>query len=284
MNYRISVIIPTYNRAQTLSRAIDSVLEQTYPVFEIILVDDASQDGTAALVNKNYSSVHYLAHSTNRGVSAARNTGLAYASAEWIALLDSDDAWLPEKLENQVAQLQKNPTHQICHTDEIWIRNGRRVNPKNKHRKQGGRLFEPSLALCLISPSSVLMHQSVFSQIGLFDPTMPACEDYDYWLRMCSRYDVLYVDKPLIVKYGGHSDQLSRKFWGMDRMRIRAIRKVIEQGNLSIVEYQAALNMLLIKCELLLNGARKRGKKTTVCYYLTLRDDCRRKLEQQAAR
>ncbi len=100
----------------------------------------------------------------------------------------------------------------VCHTDEIWIRNGRRVNARKKHGKKGGWIFQHCLPLCAMSPSSIMIHRDVFTALGGFDERLPACEDYDLWLRITARYPVLFTRQPLIEKYGGHDDQLSRKY------------------------------------------------------------------------
>lgn len=262
----ISVIIPTYNRAHTLVRALDSVLTQTRPADEIIVVDDGSDDGTAELVTRDYPTVK-LIEQQNRGVSAARNGGIEKTCGEWVALLDSDDEWLPQKLEKQLALLAQQPSHKLIHSDEIWIRNGMRVNQMKKHAKKGGWIFQHCLPLCAISPSAVMIHRSLFDEVGLFDETLPACEDYDLWLRITSRYPVLYCDRPLIKKYGGHDDQLSNQYWGMDRFRVRALIQILESGKLNDEDYQAAYKVLMAKIEVLLKGARKRGNRKVVGQY-----------------
>ena len=179
---RISVVIPTYNRSHTIMRAINSVLSQTYPAFEIIVVDDGSTDGTKELLQahgfckKGTKELEkkYLIQE-NGGVSSARNLGIKNAKGDFIAFLDSDDAWSEKKLERQLVVLKQNLFKQrIIHTDEIWIRNGVRVNQHKKHEKPGGNIFEKCLALCCISPSSAMLHRSLFNEYGYFDETMPA--------------------------------------------------------------------------------------------------------------
>ena len=224
--HSIAVVIPTYNRLHTLKRAIQSVLSQQRPPDEIIVVDDGSTDGTQTWLSTLDSGIRVITQQ-NRGVSAARNVGIAAARSQWLALLDSDDEWLPAKLERQLQSVDSST--QLCHTDEIWIRNGVRVNPHKKHKKRGGFIFSYCLPMCAISPSSVLMRKSLFDAVGLFDESLPACEDYDLWLRICSQYPVVYVDEPLLKKYGGHDDQLSRKHWGMDRFRVKALQKLIDE-------------------------------------------------------
>jgi len=256
---KISVIIPSYNRAHTLARALDSVLAQRYAAQQIIVVDDASVDDTSALLNA-YSTVDRVCHSRNKGVSAARNTGLAQAQHPWIAFLDSDDAWLPDKLLRQHQAWLREPDMCLFHTDEIWIRNGRRVNAMNKHAKPDGRVYQASLALCCVSPSSVLLHRSVLDSVGLFDENLPACEDYDLWLRLFNRYPIRLVDQALLEKYGGHADQLSHKYWGMDRFRILSLMKMLDSGLLDEQDTEATRAMLLKKCRVMINGAGKREK------------------------
>ena len=265
----VSVVIPTYNRAALLGRAVTSVERQTLRPLEIIIVDDGSTDDTRQLVERAFPKCHYL-HQPNRGVSSARNLGIKTSRGEWIALLDSDDEWLPEKLANQLKLLTGLPDHPLCHTGEIWVRKGRRVNAMKKHAKSGGWIFFNCLPLCVISPSSVLIRRSLFDEIGLFDETLPACEDYDLWLRICSRHPVAYLETPQIVKYGGHTDQLSQKFWGMDRFRIRALEKIINSGAISGENLTLAASMLAHKAGILAKGAGKRGKSEEAESYLKL--------------
>jgi glycosyltransferase involved in cell wall biosynthesis len=267
----ITVIIPTYNRAHLLPRAIKSVLNQTIPAHEIIIVDDGSSDNTAELMAQQFSQCRYI-QQPNMGVSAARNRGIEAATGEWLAFLDSDDEWLPGKLQSQVVLLQKHPEIRICHTEEIWIRNGKRVNQMKKHAKSGGHIFQNCLPLCVISPSSVMIHRSLPAEVGAFDEELPACEDYDLWLRICANNPVAFVQQPQINKYGGHDDQLSQKHWGMDRFRIQALEKIIQSGCLNHNDKIAAQNTLIYKTEILAQGALKRGKKSDAEHYLEIKD------------
>ncbi|HHZ79795.1 MAG TPA: glycosyltransferase family 2 protein [Candidatus Marinimicrobia bacterium] len=255
----MSAIIPTFNRAHLLPRAVDSILSQTLPPHSVIIVDDGSTDGTEKLIKKNYPEIKYLKQD-NLGVSAARNAGITATSCEWLAFLDSDDEWLPEKLARQMEVLNLAPAMKICHSDEIWIRNGKRVNPLKKHSKSGGWMFKKALPICCISPSSAMIHRSVFDNVGLFEESLPACEDYDLWLRVTSSYPVLYISEKLVVKHGGHQNQLSEKYWGMDRFRIQALENIILSGNLSDENLNDAKQMLQEKTKIFSNGARKRGR------------------------
>lgn len=268
----VSAVIPTFNRGHCLLRAINSVLAQTTPVDEIIVVDDGSDDKTYDLLVKSelldmrgqLPNIRYL-YQENKGVSAARNLGIKEAENEYIALLDSDDAWAETKIERQALKLEKkNFSCRITHTEEIWLKDGQRINPKKKHKKSGGFIFEKCLPLCCISPSSVLLHRTLFNDYGFFDEKLPACEDYDMWLRLCAFEEVLFVEEALTIKYGGHSDQLSRAFWGMDRFRVQALEKLINSGKLSKTQRSQALEMLVKKIEILLLGAKKREKKEMI--------------------
>ncbi len=264
---RVAAIIPTRDRAVLTARAVASVLAQTRPPDELVVVDDGSVDGTAehlrGAVPQGGASEGMPAIEVIRlaglGVSAARNRGIHATRSEWLAFLDSDDEWLPEKLEAQLAALAAAPGNLICHCDEIWIRNGRRVNPRRRHAKRGGFIFRHCLPLCVISPSAAIVHRSLFERVGLFDESLPACEDYDLWLRICARHPVLYVDRPLVRKTGGHADQLSRTP-ALDRYRIRALDKILASGELGGEDRRAAIATLEHKIEIYAGGAKKRGR------------------------
>lgn len=271
MHESVAVIIPTFNRKHSLGRALDSVYAQSVMPAEICVVDDGSNDGTDEFLRRNYPEVHYI-FQANQGVSAARNRGVRSTSSHWLAFLDSDDEWLPPKLELQLTALASDPGYRLVHCDEIWIRCGVRVNPMRKHEKSGGQLFERCLPLCAISPSAVMMERSLLLELGGFDESLPACEDYDLWLKICSRYPVLYIDKALLNKYGGHEDQLSRQHWGMDRFRVKALDNILKSKVLNSEQYRAAKAMLIKKSEILKNGANKRRNKESEMFYQQLID------------
>lgn len=267
-NPLVSVIIPTHNRGWIVKEAIDSVLAQDFTDFELIVVDDGSTDDTPDILNL-YKEKIISVRQENKGVSGARNKGIALATGRWIAFLDSDDLWMPKKLSAQIDFFQSRPDALICQTEEIWIRNGIRVNPKKRHQKYSGMIFERSLERCLVSPSAVMIDRNLFETVGLFDESLPTCEDYDLWLRISSRHPVFLIDTPLIVKRGGHCDQLSRAP-GQDRYRIRALKKIIESNILSDSQHQAALKILNEKCDIYASGCLKRGRKDEALYYRTL--------------
>ena len=267
--FGIAVIIPSWNRAHLITNALDSVLAQSCLPDEIIVVDDGSTDNTRDIIQTGYPMVKLISQE-NKGVSAARNTGITSTTHEWIALLDSDDKWQPQKLEKQCQQLAMHPDYLICHTNETWIRRGRYVNQMKKHQKKGGHIFQHCLPLCAISPSSVMIHRRIFNDVGLFDETLPACEDYDLWLRITARYPVLYLEEELITKYGGHDDQLSRQYWGMDRYRIYSLAKIIADHKLDIEDKNVAIKIMLKKIRIYLAGAKKYNNTEHVHYFNTL--------------
>ncbi|MDZ7288429.1 MAG: glycosyltransferase [candidate division KSB1 bacterium] len=267
----ISVIIPTFNRATFLREAIDSVLAQTEQDFELIVVDDGSTDQTRELIAEYGGRVRYL-YQSNRGVSAARNLGIRHATGKLIAFLDSDDLWLPKKLARQVKWLAAHPSTMLCHTDEIWIRRGVRVNQKKIHAKSGGWIYPMCLPRCIISPSSVVMRRELFDVVGVFDEQLPVCEDYDLWLRVTPRLEVGFIPEPLIIKRGGHSDQLSHREWGNDRYRVMALIKIYESGILDEFARQLTAEMIVTKCTILENGFWKRQKAGEAMYYKALKE------------
>ena len=258
---KISVVIPTYNRIALVERAIDSVLRQSIKPFDIIVVDDGSDDGTSEMIQKKYRSIN-LVQQQNSGVSAARNNGIKHAKGDWISLLDSDDEWTGKKLENQVDRLIKNPDYHFCHTNEIWIRNGVRVNQKKRHQKYGGYIFDKCLDICRISPSSTLFKKNILEHVGWFDTHLPVCEDYDLWLRITADYKILFVDEPLIIKYGGHTDQLSQSVEGIELFRIKSLENLLANTELSPQKRNLAITMIIKKLNIYLNGLVKRKKQT----------------------
>ena len=266
-DYKVSVIIPTLNRINTLQRAIDSVIAQSFKSIEIIVVDNGSSDGSVNMLKKNYPTVK-LIHEHKSGVSASRNKGIMYAKNTWIAFLDSDDAWDQKKLEKQINLLHNShDKYRLIHTNEIWIRNGKKINQMKKHQKFGGYIFNECLALCCISPSSVLIDRSIFDDMGLFNENLPVCEDYDMWLRICSKEAVLFIDEKLTFKYGGHKDQLSKSYWGMDRFRVNSIENLILNYDLNTDQKNKSMATLIKKLKIIINGAKKRNNSSVISEY-----------------
>ena len=264
----VSVIIPTYNRAALVAEALASVQAQTYRDFEIVVVDDGGTDSTWEALSA-CREIRVLRHPHRRGVSAARNTGIEASRGQWLAFLDSDDLWLPDKLARQISWLEGQPESLICQTDETWVRRGVRVNKPLSHRKVAGRIFLPSLARCMISPSAVMVHRRLFQDHGAFDETLPAAEDYDLWLRLTWRYEVGLVDAPLVIKRGGHPDQLSAQ-WGLDRFRLRALVKLLAEPDLPEPYARAARRTLAARSAIYAQGCDKRGRQKEAAWYQSL--------------
>jgi len=261
----VSVIIPTFNRWPLVGAAVESVLGQSYADFEIIVVDDGSTDNTAQQLSQFGSRMRLLTQ-PHLGVSVARNLAVRHARGCYLAFLDSDDLWLPKKLAVQTAFMEQNPAVRICQTDEVWIRNGVRVNPRAKHRKPSGDIFLPSLERCLVSPSAVMLTRELFERVGGFDENLPMCEDYDLWLRVAVDQPVPLIEDKLVIKRGGHADQLSRSTWGMDRYRMLALQKLL-RSSLDGVKRDAAIEVLRRKVKVLASGALKRAKVTEAAAY-----------------
>jgi glycosyltransferase involved in cell wall biosynthesis len=266
----VSVVIPTYNRASMLLTAIRSVLDQTLDALELIVVDDGSTDGTEEAVNTLADPRLRFLRQENRGVAAARNAGIRLSRSGLVAFLDSDDAWSRKKLEKQVRWMDDHPDCLLVHTDEKWYRRGEHLNPMEKHRKHDGDIFLQSLSLCAMGPSTVAVRKSAFDLIGLFDEALPVCEDYDFFLRFAARFPVCYIDERLVTKQGGHADQLSRKYFGMDRFRIAALAKLLRDPDLPPHRRLPALEELRRKCYIYSRGCRKHGKPEESMFYLQL--------------
>jgi len=278
----VSVIIPTYNRCAMLLEAIDSVLAQSAHAFELIVIDDGSTDGTAAALARIANQpaarrgialiVNRVDH---RGPAAARNRGVALARAPLIAFLDSDDLWSPAKLELELAFMRDNPGCAIAQTSEIWIRNGRRVNPAIRHRKRAGDIFIDSLRTCLIGMSSVMMRTDLFRTCGGFDELMTAAEDYDLWLRVLIDHEAGLLDEPLVTRRGGHPDQLSAKTPALDRFRILALAKLLADDRLSPTRRTSVVEVLAEKSCIYARGLRRRGRIDEARLYEWVADQAR---------
>jgi len=263
----VSVIIPTFNRAYCVAESIRSVLAQGE--LELIVVNDGSKDTTVKELAR-FPTIQVINLTGNHGVSYARNKGLERARGSLICFLDSDDLWKEGKLKAQVQWMQLHPECMAVYTDEIWIRNGVRVNQMKKHQKYSGDIFRQSLPLCIVSPSSVLLRKSVLDEVGGFDELMPVCEDYDLWLRIAARYPFKFLREKLILKRGGHKDQLSRKYWGMDRWRVYALDKLLRGDDLNMQQREWVTEMLINKSSILIQGFEKRGKTEEARVYKNL--------------
>jgi glycosyltransferase involved in cell wall biosynthesis len=268
MIINVSVIIPTYNRVKFLPACINSVLKQSIPVEEIIVVDNNSSDGTVNYIRDKFKMVRVLIE-RNKGVSFARNLGILNSKNNWVAFLDSDDEWMPDKIQKQIELIKRlNYKVNFIHTNEKWVRNNIILNQKKKHAKKGGYIFQDCLDICKISPSSTLIKKSLFDQYGLFNTKFKVCEDYELWLRFTSKIEIGYINEVLIKKNGGHNDQLSKKYWGIDRYRIKALEKLIVTNNLTIEYKVMAVKKLIEKINILILGAINRKNKRILKMYI----------------
>jgi len=275
---QVSVIIPTYNRAQRLGKAIDSVLAQSHQDFELIVVDDGSEDNTDELIENYNSDIVYI-RQENSGAAAARNRGIEKARYNLLAFLDSDDWFAENKLKTQIQAMNRNPSCLISHTNEIWYRNGQILNQKLKHRKSSGDIFAQSLELCAVGMSTIMIHKEIFDRYGFFDEGYPCCEDYEFWLRISAEEKFLLVEEPLTSKDGGRDDQLSVIYrTGMDKFRIKAIMKTLASGMLTEEQSGIARRELERKCRIYGTGCIKHGRAEEGRYFLNLPETVGRKL------
>jgi glycosyltransferase involved in cell wall biosynthesis len=286
----VSVIIPTYNRRAMVREAVASVLAQREVDCELIVIDDGSSDGTAeelaliaALDAPAAGVAMSMQYQPNRGVSAARNTGVRAARADLVAFLDSDDLWAPDKLKHQVSFMRNNPACQIAQTGELWMRGGRRVNPSRRHQKRSGNIFRDSLRTCLISPSAVIMRTALFRAMGGFDESLIAAEDYDLWLRISRDYPVGLIDKALVIRRAGHQGQLSAEVPALDRFRIMTLLKLLASPTSPTEppacahEYRRAIcEVLTEKCRIYAKGLSRRGQASIADAVLQLARDAER--------
>jgi glycosyltransferase involved in cell wall biosynthesis len=272
----VAVVIPTYNRRAMVCEAVKSVLAQRNAKFELIVVDDGSTDGTweeltqiAAVANDHAQwEMMRIERTPNRGPATARNTGVAIAAAPFVALLDSDDLWLPHKLNRQIAFMRDHPEYAISQTEEIWMRNGRQVNPGARHRKRAGDLFADSLLTCLISPSAVIMRTDLLREAGGFDEDLAAAEDYDLWLRLLTDHKVGLVDEQLVIRRAGHPGQLSATVPALDRFRILALLKLLAREDFAPERRIKVCEVLSEKCSIYAKGLKRRARADETRFFL----------------
>lgn len=281
----ISVIIPTYNRAESLERALDSVVRQTLSCDEIIVIDDGSTDETNGITERFSENckipVKYF-FQNNQGPASARNNGIRRAQFEYIAFLDSDDHWKKNKLQLQYSKLVENPDMFISHTKEQWFRRGIHLNQKKIHQPGKGDIFKHCLQLCAVGMSTVMVKAELFYQVGFFNEKLRCCEDYDLWLRTSCSYPFLLIDTALTVKEGGRDDQVSYQYRiGMDKLRISAIVDLLRNNNLSSKQLGWTLEELQRKCHVYGKGCIKHGRPEEGARYVKVSLWAARCIEQQ---
>lgn len=266
MQALISVIIPAFNRPAMLERAVRSVLEQKYNHFELIVVDDGSEEDLSVVRELVQNAGHRFLTRSHGGVAAARNTGIKLSAGDWICLLDSDDFWYENKLKQQLEFHQEHSQFLISQTLEDWYRQDRFVNKQNKYFPPEGDVFQKCCEMCCISPSSVMLHKSIIESVGYFDEDYIACEDYEFWLRVSSKYVLAVVPEILIRKHAGHEDQLSRTTPVLDWWRARALIKNLLSDDYLESQQGIMKQQLLKKLEILQIGAKKRQLTSSIFY------------------
>ena len=286
------MIVPVYNRDLMLSEAVGSILYQTYRDFELIIVDDGSTDKTAMIATEGLeakvgaaidavtlaatpgkaparprdltpttpTAFRYLKLDHTGMPGAARNRGAEAARGRYLAFLDSDDLWLPSKLELQSSLMARNSSCPISHTREIWLRDGKIISQASQKHRRFGRLLKDSLVKCIIGPSTVMIERDLFLESGGFRDDLEIGEDYELWLKITSKHSVGYIDQSLTVKRAGHPDQLTSKYGYIEHFRIKALAELLDSGYFEGENREDAAAELLRKCAIYIDGAKKRGK------------------------
>lgn len=228
---KVSVIIPSYNSAQYIGEAIESVFAQTYRDFEIIVVDDGSIDDTKEVLSPYINRIVYL-FQVNGGVAKARNAGIRNAQGEYIAFLDADDVWFSEKLELQMKHLDSYPDAVLVYSDYSAFDNNGKALRKRKKEKYAGNIFYQLIKENFIPTSTVVMKKEYFNKIGSFDESIEIAEDWDLWLRIARRYSICYFDKPL-MKYKIHNDNMTNNIYKMLKNELLVLDKLFSGRVLS---------------------------------------------------
>lgn len=243
----VSIIIPTFNRLTLLKRAIASVQAQTFCDYELIIVDDASTDGTQEFVKNSNHTLICLAQ--NKGVSHARNMGVKKAKGSLIAFLDSDDVWEKDKLQTQVDFHQSDTGIQCSFGIEQWFRYKKQVKRPSKYHAPKIVNFEDLLAFTFIGPSSVMINKELFEKLDGFDEQLKVCEDFDLWLRLSKIAPLHLSERTLIQKHAGDHDHLAASVLSLEPFRVRALMKHKDD--------KCVKNVIQIKLDIIKKGATK---------------------------
>ncbi|MCK4305695.1 MAG: glycosyltransferase family 2 protein [Candidatus Eisenbacteria sp.] len=291
---RVTVIVPTHNKKEPVAEALRSVLSQTFRDFEIVVSDDGSTDGTPLhllrmlgaqpdaleiLSRMSPTSIKPFSHAfsqngvtvqyhygSNRGLSAARNRGIRSARGDYIAFIEAEDEWQREHLEVQMAFLESHPDARLCRVAERYVKDGKPRKNRNTSTASGW-IFEAALEASPMSTSALLAHRSCFASCGAFDENLPACDEYDLWLRFAARYPIYYIpDGPIVTRKSARGDGSSRT-WSWDRFRVYALEKAFQSGHLSPNQRFMVAQEIVRKCERLVQGFRRQRSDERSNFY-----------------
>lgn len=260
----VDVVIPTRERPQLTFEAAQSVLSQSMGDIHLYIVEDGDFSFSKSPYFqeiKNDPRVFLIKTKSQRGPAFCRNLGARLGKSPFLAFLDSDDLWLAQKLQKQLAFFEKNKDIHYQHCEEIWLKNGQRIYPQKKHKKQGGFFLKRAFALCLISPSAVMFRRSFWEKFGGFAEAFFVAEDYELWLRLNLHFPVGFIEEPLVIKRAGSWPQLSQKI-EIDRFRVLALHRLVRKEKKALIEkgYLTDLcNEAIRKCNILYRGANKYG-------------------------
>jgi glycosyltransferase involved in cell wall biosynthesis len=273
----VSTVIPTFDRRYDVVIAVGTALAQTYGAQEIIVVDDGSTDGTAERLREAYGDAVTILHTGHLGVSAARNHGIAAAAGQYIALLDSDDVWAPEKLARQVSYLEARPTFGMVVTDVVQMDSGRNAYDVLRRRDaipEDGEVFRNVLRQPALAPSSAMFRRRVVEEVGAFDTTLPTAEDIDFHLRVAQRFPIGVIAEPLTSCMRGNGGLSSEPRTYADYMFVMERFLLDHRHEISAGERRAALRAAALRnmrgmlamgllSEALALGARVAGRART---------------------
>jgi glycosyltransferase involved in cell wall biosynthesis len=257
----VSVVIPTYNRANLVTRAIKSVLSQTYKDFEIIVVDDASTDHTGEVVEelqRQHSRIRYIKHKENIGGAAARNTGIRASRGKYIAFQDSDDEWFPEKLKKQM-DIFETASYKIgvVYTGFWREENDERIYiPFNWIKQKEGDIHEEIFQEGnYITTQAAVVRKECFEKAGMFNESLPRLQDWELWLRISKYYHFRYIDEPLLVAY-----HLPGGITANQNALIRAAEIISEKYSEGIRKNRPLLSKFYFHLGVLLSSSNEIGK------------------------
>lgn len=290
----VTVVVPTCNRKDFVTQALHSVFSQNYRNFEIVVVDDGSTDGTAAHLLRTFGAearavelvarrnpaaltpfyhtfthqgllVRYEYHQ-NRGLGAARNRGIRHARGSYIAFLEAEDIWEPGHLRSQIDFLEGHRGACIARVGERPAKEGPRSRRARRGEVASGNLFAQALEQAPAGISCAVVHRSCFAECGEFDENMPACEDYDLWLRLTARFPVYYVEGPEVTRRAPRPDG-SPHAWTSDRFRVYSLEKSFQSGQLDSEQRFLVSQALVRRCERLVEGYRRQKSEERANFY-----------------